>query len=99
MNVSLENIIEKSNEKPVIVDFYADWCGPCKMLSPVLDKIEKEEDIVVARVDVDKNQSLAQKHGVRSIPTVKLFKGGKEVDTFIGFRDKNQIKEWINNHA
>lgn len=80
----------------VIVDFWADWCGPCKMLSPIIDQIGDEmENIKVCKVDVDKNQSLAMEYQVMSIPTLVIFKDGKEVKKSIGVVSKDEIKEYI----
>lgn len=78
----------------VIVDFYADWCGPCKMMSPIIDEIseEKIENLKVGKVNVDDNQELAIKYNVMSIPTIMIFKDGKLVKTFVGVTDKNEIK-------
>ncbi|MBE5999358.1 MAG: thioredoxin [Lachnospiraceae bacterium] len=79
---------------PVFVDFYADWCGPCKMMSPVIDKLADEFDgkIKVGKIDVDENQELAVKYGVMSIPNMKFFKGGEVVDEVIGAIPKAQMK-------
>ena len=81
------------NTLPVIVDFWATWCPPCKILHPILDEIAEDYDgkVAVCKVDVDQNQSLAQKYGVRSIPTVFMFKGGEIKDQVIGALPKEQI--------
>lgn len=81
--------VEKA-KVPVLVDFYADWCGPCKMAAPVLDELADEADgkYEIMKVDVDANQELAGKYGVMSIPTVVLFKDGKEIERRIGFAGK-----------
>ena len=81
------------NTLPVIVDFWATWCPPCKILHPILDEIAEDYDgkVAVCKVDVDQNQSLAQKYGVRSIPTVFIFKGGEIKDQVIGALPKEQI--------
>ena len=81
------------NTLPVIVDFWAAWCPPCKILHPILGEIAEDYDgkVAVCKVDVDQNQSLAQKYGVRSIPTVFIFKGGEIKDQVIGALPKEQI--------
>lgn len=75
-----------------LVDFYADWCGPCKMVSPLVDEIAKENpDIVVGKVNIDESSSLAMRYGVVSIPTLVAFKDGKEVERIVGYRPKEDI--------
>ena len=93
-----EKVIERSKETPIIVDFWAEWCGPCKMLGPVLGSIAAEygRKFILAKVDVDKNKQKAQEYEVRSIPTVKMFKNGVIVDEFIGATSKEQAEKWIN---
>ena len=78
----------------VIVDFYADWCGPCKMMSPIIDQIAEEniENLKVGKVNVDDNQELAIKYNVMSIPTIMIFKDGNLAKTFVGVTDKDEIK-------
>ena len=86
-----------NSEKTTIVDFYADWCGPCKMMSPVIDKIAEEnaENIKVGKVNVDENQELAMKYNVMSIPTILVFKNGNIAKSFIGVTPKQEIEESI----
>jgi thioredoxin 1 len=85
-----EQTVLKS-EKPVLVDFWAAWCGPCRMLHPIVDELNAElgDKVVFAKVDVDNNQEYAAKYGVRNIPTVLLFKGGEIVDKQVGVAPKN----------
>lgn len=93
---NFENEVLKS-DKTTIVDFYADWCGPCKMMSPVIDKIaeEKSETIKVGKVNVDDNQNLAIKYNIMSIPTILIFKNGNVVKSFIGVTSKEEIENII----
>ena len=80
----------------VLVDFYATWCGPCRMISPIIDEISKEkEELTIIKVDVDKFPNLASKYGIMSIPTLILFKDGVEVKKNIGFMSKEEIEEFI----
>ena len=81
------------SEGKVLVDFYADWCGPCRMMSPIIDDIAKEigEGVKVGKVNVDNNQELAIKYDVMSIPTIIIFEKGEPIKTFIGVTDKQEI--------
>lgn len=80
----------------VIVDFYATWCGPCKMLSPVLESIDNEMgNIKVVKVDIDESRRLAMNYGVQSVPTIKIFKDGREVVTKVGFQPKETLENII----
>lgn len=82
---------------PVLIDFYADWCGPCRMVAPIIEELAKNnhDKIVVGKLDVDANQETAGKYGVMSIPTVIMFKDGKEVDRKVGFGGKSGYEEMI----
>lgn len=83
----------------VLVDFYAVWCGPCKMMHPVIDSVVKENsDLKVLKVDVDQNEELARIYGVMSIPTLILFKDGKMIEKKLGFTPKEIINNWIKNN-
>ena len=88
-----ENFNDLIKER-VLVDFFANWCGPCKMLTPVLEKVES--NIKVIKVDVDKYENLAREYGVMSIPTIILFESGKEIKRNIGFFSKENLEKFLN---
>ena len=86
------NFIDEINANITLVDFYADWCGPCKMIAPIIEEIANERtDITVGKVNVDNDAEIAVKYGVSSIPTLIVFKDGKETDRVVGFRQKGDI--------
>ena len=98
LKVTRENFEEEvlKSEKPVLIDFYADWCGPCKMLSPIIEQIAKEnDDINVVKINIDDERDLALDYDVMSIPTVVAIKDGKELDRIVGFVDKSEILKLI----
>lgn len=90
-----QNFKKLIQEPTILVDFYANWCGPCKMLSPILEKVSS--DIKVIKVDVDKFEKLSREYGIMSIPTVILFKNGEEVKRNIGFMSQEQVEKFISN--
>lgn len=91
---NFENEVLKS-DKNVLVDFWASWCGPCKMLAPTIEAIAEEYDsFKVGKVNVDDEPDLAQAYGISSIPTLILFKDGKAVDMMVGLRSKDEIVKW-----
>ncbi|GIO27757.1 thioredoxin [Ornithinibacillus bavariensis] len=100
-NVTDQNFASETAEGLVLVDFWAPWCGPCKMIAPVLEEIDGEmsDKVQIVKLDVDDNQETASKFGVMSIPTLLLFKDGNVVDQVIGFQPKEALVELINKHA
>ncbi|MBQ4051079.1 MAG: thioredoxin [Oscillospiraceae bacterium] len=92
-----EAVIDASKEKPVLIDFWASWCGPCRMLSPVVDQIAEEQDsVIVGKVNVDEQPELAAAFDVQSIPTLVLIKNGEVADVSVGVRPKPAILKMIN---
>ena len=85
--------LKLNSDKPVLVDFYADWCGPCKMMAPIIGEIAEELQgkAKVGKINVDENQELAMKYEVMSIPTLIIYKNGKEAKRFVGVRDKKEL--------
>ena len=93
-----EKIINES--KPTIVDFFATWCGPCKMLSPILEKVEEDSkgEFNIVKIDVDESYDVAKKYGSMSVPTMIIFKDGDEQEKIVGLRQKNQIEDAVRNY-
>ena len=97
ITITKENFEEiKAKSSVVMLDFYADWCGPCRMVGPIVHEIADErDDVTVGKINVDNDPELAQEFGVMSIPTVLLFKNGQEEKRFIGAKEKHQIAEFV----
>ena len=89
------------SKEPVLVDFFAQWCGPCKLLSPILEKLapEFEDKVKIYKVDIDESSDLAQKYRVMSVPTLKFFKDGEPVETIIGLQPENVLKSKLDYYS
>ena len=95
-DTDFENLVIKS-EKPILVDYWAEWCGPCKLITPILEEIadEMEGRVLVGKLNVDENSQTPPKYGIRGIPTLMLFKDGEPVGTKVGALSKNDLKKFI----
>ncbi|TVR40068.1 MAG: thioredoxin [Cryomorphaceae bacterium] len=95
---NFEEII--ASDKPVLVDFWAEWCGPCRMVGPIVEELANDYDgkAIVGKVNVDHNPGISSKYGIRNIPTILFFKNGEIVDKSVGAVPKNVLAEKINNH-
>ncbi len=98
-HLNADNFDEATSSGVALVDFWAEWCGPCKMLGPIIEQVAQEvgDEVVVAKVDVDKAQQLAAKFNVRNLPTILIFKDGEVVNQFMGMQDKQKLVDAIKN--
>ena len=98
-DASFDQEVLKS-DSPVLVDYWAEWCGPCKMIAPILDEVARDYDgkLRVVKVNVDENQSIPSKYGIRGIPTLMLFRGGEVVETKVGALSKSQLTQLLDSH-
>ena len=94
--INSNNFDEEIKSGRVLVDFYADWCGPCKMMSPVLDDFSKESNVEIKKINVDNSQDIAKRFGVMSIPTLILFEDGKEIKKISGYLTLDELKRLFN---
>ena len=92
-----EKVIENSEETPIVVDFWAQWCPPCLILGPILEELEEESKskFILAKINVDKAPKTSKQYNIMSIPSVKMFKQGKQIAEFVGALPKEQVREWL----
>lgn len=98
INASDETFDEITKTGWVLVDFWAPWCGPCKMIAPILEQIAEEREITIAKVNTDENRSTPGRFGVRGIPTLVLFREGQVIDQRTGASSKSNLDEWLEKH-
>lgn len=95
-HITSNNFDEKIKKDRVLVDFYATWCGPCKMLGLVLEKFDDENIVPILKLDVDEAKDVAEKYKVFTIPTLIIFENGKEIKRKVGYQSLNELRKWVN---
>ena len=98
VTITSENFASlKKGDLPLVVDFWATWCGPCRMMSPIIEELAKDYDgkVVIGKCDVEENEELATEFGIRNIPTILFFKQGEAIDKVVGFQQKAKLQELI----
>ncbi|MGI6125532.1 MAG: thioredoxin [Planifilum sp.] len=100
VDVTDQNFSDEVKSGTVLVDFWAPWCGPCKMIAPVLEELDNEigDKLKIAKLNVDNNPETAGRFGVMSIPTLMVFKDGEMVSKMVGFQPKEQLREWLDSY-
>ncbi|MCM3731203.1 thioredoxin [Fictibacillus nanhaiensis] len=100
LNVTDQTFTAETNNGIVLADFFATWCGPCKMIAPVLEELDQDmgNQVKIVKIDVDQHQETANKFGIMSIPTLLVMKDGKVVDTLVGFKSMEALEEALNKH-
>lgn len=100
LNVTDQTFTAETNNGIVLADFFATWCGPCKMIAPVLEELDQDmgNQVKIVKIDVDQNQETANKFSIMSIPTLLVMKDGKVVDTLVGFKSNEALEEALNKH-